>query len=60
MFTACAFQNQAAVNFLTHQVLPLGKVTFTFAIFASHSCYGFVEQKGKEPHGNVYSVPPIL
>lgn len=58
MFTAGTFQTQAAVNFLTHQVLPLGKVTFTFSIFASCSRYGSVEQKGKEPHVHVDLVPP--
>lgn len=47
------------MDFLTQQVLPLGKVTFTFAIFASCSHYGFLEQKGKEPHVNVYPVPPV-
>lgn len=59
VFTACTFLTQSAMDFLTHQVLPLWKVTFTFAIFASCFHYGFTEQKGKEPNVSVYLVPPI-
>lgn len=37
----------------------LGKVTFTFAIFASCFCYGCVEQREKEPNVSAYLVPPM-